>query len=238
VAISYGSKNTTDEPKKNKANYQKRNEKEKSREKKNPTNATSTGKEKEQPPKTTVADNKRGPPPETITMTATQSEEESTITPSNMPKFGHNKYKVAAAAQDERMQNIEESMKVMLSLQKKTTTEMEIFKTFQGETIDTVHSIVEAVEEQGIEAKQNKKETDAKLKQFQSALALFDGMMNHPQERKESPRRKNPRPSLPPKDIIMNIAEQSDAEESSTSINSNTTAPKSGDEMKVAAGGN
>ena len=115
---------------------------------------------------------------------------------------------------------------------------MEKFKTFQGETIDTVHSIMEAVEEQGIEAKKSKKETDAKLKQFRSALALFDGMMNNHQGRNESPRRKNPRPTIPPKDNNMNIAEQSNTKDSYASINSTTTAPKSDDEMTVAAGGN
>jgi hypothetical protein len=240
VALSYGIENTKDEPKKTKANYQKRNDKEQSKEAATTTNAVSPEKEIEQPqkPRPTAPVKKWGPPPETITMTATQSEEESTITPSNLPKFGHNKYKVAAAAQDKRMQNIEESMKAMLTLQRETKTEMEKFKTFQGETIETVHSIMEAVEEQGIEAKKSQKETDAKLKQFRSALALFDGMMNNHQGRNESPRRKNPRPTIPPEDNDMNIAEQSDTEDSFASIHSTTTAPKSDDEMTVAAGGN
>jgi hypothetical protein len=84
--------------------------------------------------------------------TAIQQEDESTVTPSNIPKFGHNKYKVAAAAQNKRMQNIEETLQEMLSLQKEGKVEMAKFKDFCVETIDTVQSIMDEVKSQGMEA--------------------------------------------------------------------------------------
>ena len=72
-----------------------------------------------------------------------------------MPKFGQNKYKVAAAAQNKRMQNIEEALQEMLSLQKEARVEMKKFKEFQVETIETVQSIMDKVESQGITAKKD-----------------------------------------------------------------------------------
>ena len=171
-------------------------------------------------------------------MTATQQEDDSTVTLSNMPKFGQNKYKVAAAAQNKRMQNIEETLHEMLSLQKEAKVEMTKFKDFQVETIDAVQSIMDEVEAQEVTAKENKAETDEKLMQFRKLIALFDSMMNTPKQQKsESPRRKMPRPSLPPKDSNMKIAEESNRE-SDQSMHSNNTAPRSNDIKKVVAGGN
>ena len=97
---------------------------------------------------------------------------------------------------------------------------------------------MEAVEEQGMEAKQNKADTDDKLMQFGKSLALFDNMMNTPpKQQNELPRQKMPRPSLPPEDNDMAIADESDGE-SDKSMHSNNTAPKSDDKKKVVAGGN
>jgi hypothetical protein len=176
---------------------------------------------------------------ETITLTATQKEDESTVTPSNMPKFGQNNYKVVAAAQKKRMQNIEEMLQEMLSLQKEAKVEMAKFKDFQTETIGTVQSIMDKVKSQGVEAKRNKEDTNNKLMQFRKLIALFDSMMTTAkQQQSESPRRKMPRPSLPPEEYNMKIAEDSEEEQDSDNKTTINKAPKSDDKMKVVAGGN
>jgi hypothetical protein len=198
VTLSYNEANTKAEPTKGKESYQKRGTKGKEKE------AANTKEEKQsikttaiEPEQKSQAVSKWGPPPETITLTATQQEDESTVTPSNLPKFGQNKYKVAAAAQNKRMQNIEETLQQVLSLQKEAKVEMSKFKDFQTETIGTVQSIMDEVESQGAAAKRNKEDTDNKLMQFRKSIALFDSMMTTPtQQQSESPRRKMPRPSL------------------------------------------
>ena len=237
VTLSYDEDNMNEETTKEKDNYQKKGAKGKKKE---------TIINTEEPPKVTAKEvekksqqggSKWGPPPETITMTATQQEDESTVTPSNIPKFGHNKYKVAAAAQSKRMQNIEETLHEMLNLQKEAKVEMTKFKDFQVETIDAVQSIMDEVEAQGVTAKKNKADTDDKLMQFRKSLALFDNMMNDSKQQNESPPRKMSRPSLPPENNNMKIAEESD-EESDQSMYSTNTAPKSDDKTKVVAGGN
>ena len=192
-----------------------------------------------EPEQKSQAVSKWGPPPETITLTATQQEDESTVTPSNMPKFGQNKYKVAAAAQNKRMQNIEETLQEMLSLQKEAKVEMAKFKDFQVKTINTVQSIMDGVESQGVEAKKNKEDTDNKLMQFRKSIALFDSMMTTPkQQQSELLRRKMPRPSLPPEEDSMKIAEDSEEEHDNDNKNTNNKAPKSNDKVRVVAGGN
>ena len=240
VTLSYDEENTKAEPTKGKESYQKKGTKVKEKEvaitKIEQPNMKAKATESELKGQ---AGSKWGPPPETITLTATQQEDESTVTPSNMPKFGQNKYKVAAAAQNQRMQNIEETLQEMLSLQKEAKVEMAKFKDFQIETIDTVQTIMDEVESQGIKAKKNKEDTDNKLMQFRKSIALFDSMMNTPtQQQSESPRRKMPRPSLPPEEDNMKIAENSDEERDNDNINTNKKAPKSDDKTKVVAGGN
>ena len=131
------------------------------------------------------------------------------MTPSTMPKFEQNKYKVAAAAQNKRMQNIEETLHEMLSLQKEAKVEMKKVKEFQVKTIDTVQSIMDKFESQGVDAKKNKADTDNKLMQFRKLIALFDSMMMTPeQQQSESSRRKMPRPSLSPEEVKMTIREE------------------------------
>jgi hypothetical protein len=49
---------------------------------------------------------------------------EDTANNTNLPKFGANKYKVAAAAQDKRMQKIKENLEIMIQLQKRSQAEI------------------------------------------------------------------------------------------------------------------
>ena len=75
--------------------------------------------------------------------------------------------------------------------------------------------------------------------QFRKSIALFDSMMEKPQQKSESPRRKMPRPSLPPEDQKMSTKEDSEEEqEYEDNSYTNNKAPKSDDKMKVVAGGN
>ena len=174
-------------------------------------------------------------------MTVTQQEDDSAVTPSNLPKFGQNKYKVAAAAQNKRMQNIKDTLQEMLSLQKEAKAEMTKFKAFQEDTIKTVQSIMVAVEDQGTEAKKNQKITDDRLMQVRQLLALFNNMMNFPKQQSELLRQKMPRPLLPPEEDNITIAkdsEDSEGDQDYDNNNTNKNAPKSDDKMKVVAGGN
>ena len=74
--------------------------------------------------------------------------------------------------------------------------------------------------------------------QFRKSIALFDSMMEKPQQKSESPRRKMPRPSLPPEDQKMSTEEDSEEQEYEENSYTNNKAPKSDDKMKVVAGGN
>ena len=66
---------------------------------------------------------------------------------------------------------------------------------------------------------------------------LLDLAMDKPSST-ESPRRKNPRPTLPPEQTNMSVNNNSDEESYETVQPKPNTAPKSDDEMRVAAGGN
>ena len=135
---------------------------------------------------------------------------------------------MAAAAQNKRMQNIEETLQEMLSLQKEAKVDMAKFKDFQIETIDTVQTIMDEVESQGIQAKKNQEDTDNKLMQFRKSIALFDSMMHEPKQKQqsESPRRKMPRPSLPPEEDSMKIAEDSKEEQDNDNKNTKKRRPR------------
>jgi hypothetical protein len=167
---------------------------------------------------------------------------EDTDNNTNLPKFGANKYKVAAAAQDRRMQKIEENLEIMIQLQKRSQAEIQTdincVKEHQNATKVILTTSGEEVSNNFQQIQENKKDTDNTLKKFQAALVLLDQAMDKPTS-KESPRRKIRRPTLPPKDINMHDDEDGD-DESYGSVNSlnNNKAPRSDDEMTVAAGGN
>jgi hypothetical protein len=160
----------------------------------------------------------------------------------NLPKFGANKYKVAAAAQDKRMQKIEENLEIMIQLQKRSQAEIQAdincVKEHQNVTKEILTTLGEEVSNNFKQIQKNKKDTDDTLKKFRAALALLDQAMDKPAS-KESPRRKIRRPTLPPEDVNMQGNEDSDDASygSVNSFNSNK-APRSDDEMTVAAGGN
>ena len=70
-------------------------------------------------------------------------------------------------------------------------------------------------------------------------MALLNQAMAKPKNA-ESPRRKIRRPTLPPEDVNMNVNEDSDetSDGAKNYHNNNNKAPRSDNEMTVAAGGN
>jgi hypothetical protein len=159
-----------------------------------------------------------------------------------LPKFGANKYKVAAAAQDKRMKKIEENLEIMIQLQKRSQAEIQAdincVKEHQNVTKEILTTLGEEDSNNFKQIQKNKRDTDDTLKKFRAALVLLDQAMDKAASR-ESPRRKIRQPTLPPKDVNMQGDEDSD-DASYGSVNSFNTnkAPRSNDEMTVATGGN
>jgi deoxyribodipyrimidine photolyase len=173
---------------------------------------------------------------------STQGEEgadEPTTT--NQQKTGVNKYKVAAAAQDKRMQNIEENLETMILLQKQAQTEMRDLQQHQAGTKAVLEAVVDSCAKNRTQIEEFKEETENTLMRFRESLALLDQAMAKPTNA-ASPRRKIRRPTLPPEDADMYEDDDSDAASNGVQQhhhnNKNNKAPKSDDEMTVAAGGN
>ena len=181
---------------------------------------------------------------ETVMVTTTQEEETDEPTNKNIPKFGVNKYKAAAAAQDQRMQKIEENLEIMIKLQHQAQTELKTemldLKQNQHGTNGVLEAVVKSCDRNRMQIASYKKETDNTLRQFRESLALLDQLMPQQTNKNESPRRKIRRPTLPPEEPNMSVEENSDDESDApaSSTNNSHQAPKSDDEMKVAAGGN
>ena len=180
----------------------------------------------------------------TVTMTDSTREEEETNeqTETSASKLGVNKYKAAAAAQDKRMQKIEENIETIIKLQMETKAEMKAemseMKGHQEGTKQVIGAVVEAVNKNRKQIAADKKETDNTLKKFREALILLDKAMDKPSNT-ESPRRKISRPTLPPEEANTDMGEDSDGEsQGSEYTTKSTNAPRSDDEMTVAAGGN
>jgi hypothetical protein len=229
VAISYGVENTIEEKKKTQTNNQKWNDKTtKLQEEK--ANAKATEEQRGEIKANPITPNRWNPPENTITATATTQEDEcDKVTNKNIPKFGHNKYKAAAALQASQMQKLEEGMENMLKLQRESKEE---FKTFKEETVQRVTKCVTAINTHTTQAKK-----DNKLAQFQKSLALFDSMMAQSQQEQESPPRKISRPTIPPEGDYTRTTEDDDNDSYAT-LSSQNQAPQSDDEMNVVAGGN
>jgi hypothetical protein len=234
VAISYGVENTTEDKKKTQTSNQKWNDKTKTLQEEK-ANAKAAEEQRGETKANPITPNKWNPPENTITATATtQGDECDEATNKNIPKFGHNKYKAAAALQASKMQKLEEGMENMLKLQRESKEE---FKTFKDETVQRVTECVAAINTHTAQAKKDKKDTDNKLAQFRKSLALFDSMMAQSQQEQESPPRKISRPTLPPEGDHMETTEDDD-DDSYATINSQNQAPRSDDEMNAVAGGN
>jgi hypothetical protein len=237
VAMSYATDDTkVEEEKKNNRNKQ-WNEKNKNKDK---------GTSDEKNNKTPVAEtpNAWNPPERTITMTATTTQDEEGVEETqniNLPKFGINKYKAAAAAQDKRMQKIEANLEIMIKLQQQTQTEMQEemkdLKNHQTGTKAVLEAVVESCSKNRQQLEDHKKDTDNRLQKFRESLLLLDLAMDKPSST-ESPRRKNPRPTLPPEETSMSVDDNSDEESDGNAQPKQTPAPKSDDQTRVAAGGN
>ena len=130
----------------------------------------------------------------------------------------------------------------MIKLQKKSQAEIQakiqLVKENQNATKQVLKTVIEEVTNNFTQIQANKKETDNTLKMFRDALALLDKAMDKPSSN-QSPRRKILRPTLPPEEIYMSVEGNSD-DDSYGTVQSQTpnNAPKSDDEMTVAAGGN
>jgi hypothetical protein len=143
------------------------------------------------------------------------------------------------------MQKIEENLETMIKLQKDAQAEMKAdiqdLKGHQVGTTATVTAVVEALKETRTQMAVDKKDTDDKLRRFRESLILLDEAMDKPtpNTNSELPRQKIPRSTLPPEDNNMNVENDNNDDDSSATKNPNkNTAPRSDDEMTVAAGGN
>ena len=237
VAMSYDPENKIVEtPKKNTRNKQW-----------NESNKNKDAKPQEAPNATTTTQpNAWSPPEQTITMTATSTPEEGTEdTPNkNIPNFGKNKYKVAAAAQDKRMEKIEQNLELMIKLQQETKaemhTELEIVKEQQHGTKAVLTMVIEECNTNRKQIAADKEETDDTLRIFRECLLRLDQAMDKPKSN-QSPRRKIARPTKPPEHANMSVTENSDDESFGTIQSHHTppnTAPRSDVEMRDVAGGN
>jgi septal ring factor EnvC (AmiA/AmiB activator) len=143
------------------------------------------------------------------------------------------------------MQKIEANLEIMIKLQQQTQIEMQEemkdLKNHQTGTKAVLGAVVESCNKNQQQLEDHKKDTNNRLQKFRESLLLLDLAMDKPSSTK-SPRRKNPRLTLPPEQTNMSVDNNSDEESYGTvQPKPNTapnTAPKSDDEMRVAAGGN
>jgi hypothetical protein len=194
------------------------------------TNATNNTTTVSKTWKTTTAEAPLPTPP--------QDEKTNETKSTGTQKVGTNKYKVAAAEQDNRMRNIEKNIATMINIQQHAQgviqEELQTIKNHQDATKEALEAVVEAVAMNQRHIQANKKETDNTLKMFRASLVLLDQAMDKTHS-SESPPRKISRPTIPPEDHNMSNDNNSDSD-SFGSISTN--APKSDDKMKVVAGGN
>ena len=126
----------------------------------------------------------------------------------------------------------------MILLQKQAQTEMRDLQEHQAGTKAVLEAVVNSCTKNRKQIEEYKEETDNTLLRFRESLALLDQAMAKPKNT-ESPRRKIRRPTLPPEDANMHVNEDSDdASHGTVNSNNNNKAPRSNDEMTVAAGGN
>ena len=138
------------------------------------------------------------------------------------------------------MKRIEDHLEIMIRPQKRSQLETQediaCIKSNQNTTKEILTTLGVEVNKNFKQIQEHKKESDNTLSKFRKALEALDEAMNH--QIKESPRRKIRRPTKPPEHATMDYEEDSDdASYGSFNSSNNNKAPRSDDEMKVAADG-